>query len=125
MINALDRDEVRHLLIQMLPESPSDDLVDMIYRHTQGVPLYIEELVRTMPDNRLIQSHESGMALIAGSDVPIPPSIRDTIILRLDGLSDAARPLTTAIQEFMESNGETVGEARVIRIMPRAVTGPA
>jgi tetratricopeptide (TPR) repeat protein/type II secretory pathway predicted ATPase ExeA len=55
----------------------SDDLVALIVARTDGVPLFVEEMTRSV-----IESSADGAAAVAA----IPGSLRDTLTARLDGL---------------------------------------
>ncbi len=70
---------------------PHPQLADMIYRQTQGVPLFVEELSNALIARRLLRQGKNGLELLPGEDVPIPESIRDAILLRLATLSSQAR----------------------------------
>jgi hypothetical protein len=57
----------------------SDELVEQIVNRTDGIPLFVEELLRTVP--------EAG----ADSGDAIPETLRDALTARLDRLCDAKR----------------------------------
>jgi len=79
------------LMKKELGENPSQGLIDLIYTKTQGLPLFVEELTDTLANQGRIRQGRSGIELEPGRDIPVPESIRDTVLLRLDVLSDEAR----------------------------------
>lgn len=79
------------MLAQVLGAQPNPELSATICEQTQGVPLFIEELAQALVDGNLLQQGPQGLELGPGKDVPIPESIRDAVLLRLDNLSPQAR----------------------------------
>jgi len=90
-LEPLDRDESAALMKRVLGASPGPALVQTLYEQTQGVPLFVEELSSTLVARGCVRLGSSGVELIPGKDIPIPESIRDIVLLRLDGLSEQAR----------------------------------
>ncbi|GAB4327257.1 MAG: LuxR family transcriptional regulator [Candidatus Zixiibacteriota bacterium] len=90
-VGALNRDHTRTLMTECLPSAPSESFVDDIYTRTQGIPLYIEESVRTLLNTGRLQEGEHGMELSPGESVPIPESIRDAVMLQLETLPIESR----------------------------------
>lgn len=56
-----------------------------------GVPLFVEELTRTLRDLGRVRVGAQGWELLGGDDLPVPEGIRDAVTLRLDGCADAVR----------------------------------
>lgn len=92
-LEPLSRDETAELIARTLEEQPSPDLVAAVYSRTQGIPLYIEELTRAMALGGHLRPDEEGVTVPSEEAIPIPESIRDAILLRLDALSEEARGL--------------------------------
>jgi DNA-binding CsgD family transcriptional regulator len=63
---------------------------------TGGLPFFIEELGLALAAGRLLQKGPSGLELHEGTDLPVPESVRDAILLRADGLPDEARAAVLA-----------------------------
>lgn len=83
-LNRLDRDCVLELVRSMAGAAPlSDALIDEIAAKSDGVPLFVEELVRHVITSATGGS-EPGTAL--GS---VPETLRDLLMARLDGLGVA------------------------------------
>lgn len=75
-----DRDEVRELISAIVGPEPSTELVDRTYRRSDGNVFFAEELLAT-PD---------------AYDTSIPPTLRDIVLARVDGLSESAQQVLRA-----------------------------
>ncbi|TMJ56614.1 MAG: guanylate cyclase [Alphaproteobacteria bacterium] len=79
-IGRLTKQQMRELIESMLADVP-DQLADTIAERTDGVPLFVEELTRSIL--------ESGKA--ASLSVEIPDSLQGSLMARLDRLTAAAK----------------------------------
>ena len=66
-------------------------LAALLYHRTQGLPFFIEELAAALVDSGQLTQEPSGWVLTDAGAVPIPDTLRDAVLLRADGLSDAGR----------------------------------
>lgn len=73
----LDRDEVDEMLSLLLPTPVRHDVVDLIHQRSEGIPYFVEEL--------------AGAASAGESDMP--DSLRDALIVRVQGLSEEAQKM--------------------------------
>jgi DNA-binding NarL/FixJ family response regulator len=71
----LSRTEVEEQLAGILETAPSADLVTRVHARSEGNPFFAEEL------------------LAAGAEGPLPDSLRDALMLRIEALSDEAQKL--------------------------------
>ncbi len=69
----LSRPEVEEQLAGILESAPSADLVTRVHARSEGNPFFAEELVA------------------AGAEGPLPDSLRDALLLRVEALPDAAQ----------------------------------
>jgi DNA-binding NarL/FixJ family response regulator len=76
------------------PVSPA--LAGIVHHRTQGVPFFVEELVIALRGDGRLQSGPVGVELAGESDVPLPETIRDAVLLRTTGLSVQARAAAEA-----------------------------
>jgi class 3 adenylate cyclase len=66
------------------------EILDRIVQHTDGVPLFIEELTKNLLEGGLLREEAGGYALA------IPSSLQDALMARLDRLSGAKQVAQTA-----------------------------
>ena len=66
-----------------------DEIVDQIVAKTDGVPLFIEELTKTVLESGLV-TEEGGVYRLAGAanELTVPSTLQDSLMARLDRLSD-------------------------------------
>ncbi|UCC52575.1 MAG: AAA family ATPase [Anaerolineaceae bacterium] len=90
VVEPLGQEDTGRLAEQVLGQTPSPSLIATLYDRTQGMPLFVEELAATLGKSERLQKGSGGLELIPGQDLPVPDTLRDAILLRLDGLSDEA-----------------------------------
>ena len=66
------------------------EILDRIIQHTDGVPLFIEELTKNLLEGGLLREEAGGYAL------DIPSSLQDALMARLDRLAGAKQVAQTA-----------------------------
>jgi predicted ATPase/DNA-binding CsgD family transcriptional regulator len=91
IINPLDWDETHSFISKLLNKTPSSDLTNLLFTRTQGIPFYVEELTGALIDNGNIDRGDEEANLLNNDDVPIPESIKDTILQHLNYLSPEAQ----------------------------------
>jgi class 3 adenylate cyclase/DNA-binding CsgD family transcriptional regulator len=96
-LEPLNPTETGLLAARVLGRAPSPALALVLHDRTQGVPLFIEELLTALDSTGRLRQSDDGAALEAGEEVPVPESVRDAVLLRAGSLSEAARaPLDLA-----------------------------
>ena len=119
-VNPLDAAETAALAAQVLGGRPGPALASQLYDRTDGIPLYVKELAETLALGGRLRPGPDGLELSPGSDLPIPDSLRDAVLLRLDSLPEPALRLlqlaAVAGSEFglafvVELAGDTAGDA--------------
>ena len=66
-------------------------LAALVHERTHGIPFFVEELCAALvASNRLVLDN-GRVALEGGSDLPVPESVRDAVLVRVSELSGAAR----------------------------------
>jgi len=78
------------LAARILGQPPGPALAAALYERTEGVPLFVEELAGALALCGRLRPSEAGIELAPGPDLPIPDTLRDAVLLRLDGLPDPA-----------------------------------
>ena len=74
-VGNLDRGEVAELLGQLLDRPPSNAVIDMVFRRSEGIPYFVEELTRSA----------------ARGCIDMPDTLRDALNVRIQTLSDEAQ----------------------------------
>jgi DNA-binding CsgD family transcriptional regulator/tetratricopeptide (TPR) repeat protein len=74
-LTAMNRVELRELIAAICDEEPDDDLVDRVLARSEGNPFFVEEL---------LAAPEEG-------DGPLPESLRDVLLARIDALPATAQ----------------------------------
>ncbi|MEO7910008.1 MAG: AAA family ATPase [Roseiflexaceae bacterium] len=90
VVEPLDQADTTALAAHMFGQSPGPALATILYERTEGVPLFIKELASALAIRGQLRPSEAGVELAPGADLPIPDTLRDAVLLRLDGLPDAA-----------------------------------
>ena len=79
------------LASRLLGELPAPELAALLFERSEGIPCFVEELACALIDSGSLCQSAAGLELISGSDLPIPETLRDTVLLRLQRLSEPAR----------------------------------
>ncbi len=77
-LSRLNAGEVAAQVGAIRGERPDGELVDFVFERSEGIPLFVEELLGAVRDGGL-------------DDDYLPPSLRDVLLARAEGLSDNAQ----------------------------------
>jgi class 3 adenylate cyclase/tetratricopeptide (TPR) repeat protein len=93
MLNRLSNQESLRLVSQLLDTRTIDpDLAKLILEKTEGVPFFIEEMLKSLRDLNIIEKKNGGFRLAKDNKtVAIPSTIQDMIMARVDSLPGAAK----------------------------------
>jgi predicted ATPase/DNA-binding CsgD family transcriptional regulator len=91
VIDPLDRASTAAIAARVLGAPLGSRLAALLYHRTQGLPFFVEELAAALVDSHRLTEGPDGWALTDAGEVPIPDTLRDAVLLRADGLSDAGR----------------------------------
>jgi len=73
------------------------EVLDAVVNRTDGVPLFVEELVRTMVESGALEAEgERYVLTVPLSELAIPTSLRDSLVARLDRLGRAKKTAQVA-----------------------------
>jgi DNA-binding NarL/FixJ family response regulator len=86
----LDLADPTLLATRIFGRAPAPALAATLYQRTEGVPLFVKELAGALALRGRLRASEAGVELAPGPDLPIPDTLRDAVLLRLDGLPDPA-----------------------------------
>jgi tetratricopeptide (TPR) repeat protein len=91
LLRGLNADEVRRMLSGIAGQDVPWGLAEAVHRQTEGNPLFVQEVVRYLAEEGIIERKEGRWQ--ARSDTPvemrIPDGLRDVIGKRLSGLSES------------------------------------
>ena len=90
VVEPLDQADTTALATRIFGQSPGPALATTLYERTEGVPLFVKELAGALALRGRLRLSEAGIELAPGADLPIPDTLRDAVLLRLDGLPDPA-----------------------------------
>ena len=113
-LNRLSNRECLSLASHLLDGYKIDEnLEKLIIEKTEGVPFYIEELIGFLKRKKIIRNTGDTYSLVKDTrEFPIPSSIQDVIMARLDSLSGGAKELlqmgSVAGREFSHDLIKTV-----------------
>jgi len=91
-IEALTYEQTVTFISELTNEKLSKAVADKIYHHTNGLPLFTEEIVLSLLNKKLLSEKNGVLDFVdVDNSIPIPDSIKDTIINQTDDISDTAR----------------------------------
>ncbi|MDQ0563727.1 class 3 adenylate cyclase/predicted ATPase [Rhizobium mesoamericanum] len=91
VLNRLDRMQAQSLVCQLTVGRPlPSGVIDYVLVNTDGVPLYLEELTKTVLESDLLEVADDQFGLAAQiPPLAIPATLYDTLMARLDRLGKA------------------------------------
>jgi len=94
-LNRLSNRETTTMVSHILDAEDIDqDLEELILEKTEGVPFFIEELIKSLNDLNAIEKKGNAYSLAKNiEDVAIPSTIQDMITARIDTLPEEAKEL--------------------------------
>jgi DNA-binding CsgD family transcriptional regulator len=91
VVDPLSAEETFALAARTLGRPPSASLATTLYLRTQGIPLFVEELVRALASDGRLEDGPRGLEVTGAEALPIPETVRDAVLLRVETLSTEAR----------------------------------
>jgi DNA-binding NarL/FixJ family response regulator len=91
VLEPLVQAQVAELASRILERRAGPRLVQRLFERTEGVPFLVEEFAAALAAGGRLEEQADAVELPAGHDVPLPDSVRETVLLRTDRLSQAAR----------------------------------
>lgn len=80
----------------LLGDEVSPALAATVHDRTQGLPFFVEELTAALAARGLVTPGNAGLTLAADCEVPLPDTIRDAVLVRVEQLGDDARSALAA-----------------------------
>jgi ATP/maltotriose-dependent transcriptional regulator MalT len=91
VLDPLDLQQVARLLEARLEGKPSPELAALIHARTEGLPFFVEEVATALVESASLRSGPSGLELDSEGALPLPESVRDAVLQRVDRLPDDVR----------------------------------
>jgi ATP/maltotriose-dependent transcriptional regulator MalT len=95
-LEPLDEDGTAAILERELGDPPSRPLVRTVHDRAQGLPFFVEELASALSAEARLQPGAGGVELAGGSEVSVPETVRDAVLLRCADLSNEGRAAAEA-----------------------------
>ena len=108
-VEPLDAAETAELAAAVLGAPVSQALAAAIWDRTQGVPFFVEEVGAALAASDRVVAADAGLRLRDQEKVPLPDTVRDAVLARVDGIA----PETRAALEVAAAIG-TVFELDVV-----------
>ncbi|MGI9334690.1 MAG: ATP-binding protein, partial [Gammaproteobacteria bacterium] len=88
-LNRLAREQCRALVAEIAQgKGLPNDLMAQILSKTDGIPLFVEELTKTVLESPMVREGEHHYVMLsAGGEVQIPSTLQDSLMARLDQLA--------------------------------------
>jgi tetratricopeptide (TPR) repeat protein len=87
-LGSLDLGHTAELVAGVLEGAASRALATTVFLRTQGIPFFVEELVRALVVHDRLASGPRGVELVGRDGIPIPESVRDAVLLRAAALPE-------------------------------------
>jgi DNA-binding NarL/FixJ family response regulator len=91
VLEPLDAEHSATLAADVLGQPPGPALATTLFLRTQGIPLFVEELTRALISSGRLRDGPRGLELVGSGELPIPETVRDAVLLRVESLSTSAR----------------------------------
>lgn len=96
ILRRLRRQEVVQMLHQLAGKAPPEELVDLVFKETEGNPFFVEEVFRHLVDlGKIFDDEGEFVSGIQLADTEVPRGVLMVIQNRLDRLSESCRAALT------------------------------
>jgi len=110
-VEALDAENTARLLEARLAAKPGPALAEDIFSRTEGLPFFVEEIAGALTESGSLRDGSGGLELDTDVALPLPESVRDSVLQRVDRLTSEQRDaLAMAAVAGRDFDVETIGE---------------
>ena len=119
VLSPLSVPQSRELAASLLGPAVSDELALRVSEAAEGIPLFVEEIVAMLVDERALVADGSGGWAVEGNivDVPVPATVRALLAARIDQLPQDERDVIEAAAVL----GRTVARDAVAHLVTSGV----
>jgi len=116
-IRGLTADEVQHMLASISQQDVPWRLAELVHRQTEGNPLFVQELLRFLFEQGLVEGREGSLRRVGEETLAgrIPEGLRDVIGKRLSRLSARANQVLT-VASVLGSEFQLEALLRVVQL---------
>lgn len=94
VLQPLSRNHVIDILNDSFkPYNCPKELIDVVFRETEGNPFFVEELLKSLIENKIIEFKDKKIILKSKENINLPSSIRDLVLDRIDRLPEEVQEL--------------------------------
>jgi ATP/maltotriose-dependent transcriptional regulator MalT len=90
-VEPLGAGDSERLLASLLGGAPVAELAASVGERSDGIPFYIEEIAASLTEGGWLRQTERGIELDPAAAVPLPETVRDAVLQRVDRLPDGVR----------------------------------
>jgi len=90
-VEALGSEHTARMLEAQLGARPGPSLAEEIYARTEGLPFFVEEIAAALIESGSLRDGPRGLELDTDVGLPLPESVRDAVLHRLDRLTNDQR----------------------------------
>jgi len=90
-VEALDAENTARLLEARLGAKPGLALAEDIFGRTEGLPFFVEEIAAALTERGSLRGGSKGLELDSDVALPMPESVRDAVLQRVDRLTNEQR----------------------------------
>jgi tetratricopeptide (TPR) repeat protein len=90
-VRRLAREDTGRLIADRLGQEPSAELAELVYRHTDGHPLFVQEVLRALIERGDVYRRDGRWESREIAEIGVPESVRATIADRASRLSERAQ----------------------------------
>ena len=113
-VESLGAENTARLLEARLGAKPGPALAEDIFSRTEGLPFFVEEIAASLTESGSLRSGPRGLELDADVALPLPESVRDAVLQRVDRLRQEQRDaLATAAVAGRDFDVATIGAEAV------------
>ena len=90
-LEPLKRPEISSIAQEFLGEAISQNLSDLIWKKSEGVPLVVEEITRTLRQSDQLRAGASGLDVADSSSLALTGNLEQLVLSRVDALPETQR----------------------------------